>query len=68
MNMSRRPATLEPDMIMGGVLGGFGFIAAILGDSVESRALMWVSYILAFFLSAVGLYFLHRGWSKRKGV
>ena len=65
MNMSRWPVTLEPDMILGCVLGGFGFIAVILGDTAESKALMWVSYILAFFLFAVGLYFFRRGWSRR---
>jgi hypothetical protein len=65
MNMSRWPASIEPDTILGGVLGGLGFIAVILGDTVESDALMWVSYILAFFLFAVGLYFFHRGWSRR---
>jgi len=68
MNMSRWPVTVEPDTILGGVLGGFGFIAVILGDAVESKALMWAFYVLAFFLFAAGLYFFSRGRSRRQGV
>jgi hypothetical protein len=65
--MNGRPITLEPDLILGGVLGLFGFIAVLLGDTVESKstALMWVMYVLAFVIWIPALYFIYRGWGKR---
>ena len=65
--MNGRPMTLEPDMILGGVLGLFGFIAVFLIDTIETRSseLKLVLYVLAFVLFAVALYFFRRGWAKR---